>query len=230
MSLDFNAPGQFSDNFSTSQTNGLIAQAPSGGLGNSGHINLGLIAASQVWTLNTPFRGDLSSWSAEFYLKGTFFTQFGFTTTASPQQIDGKPTNNGLTAYLPQIAIGTGNNDGGTLGIYNDTDAAASSSTSVDLTNSWYRYKISVAYLGFNNFDVTGTIHTSDSSGTLLSQIGIVQSTINNPALAAADQAHLFLGFNEVGESIDNFSTTIPEPSLMGLAALPMSFLLRRRR
>ncbi|GAA5120851.1 hypothetical protein JIN84_06100 [Luteolibacter yonseiensis] len=230
LSFDFNTPGQFTNNFSTSQTSGLIAEGASGGLSNSGHVDLGLIGASQVWTLDTPFRGDLSSWSAEFYLKGTFFTQFGFTTTSSPQQVDGMPTNDGQTAYLSGIAMGSGNMDGGMIGLYDDSELIASALTSEELTDTWYRYRISVDYIGSNNFNVTGIIHTSTSSGTLLNQVGFVQSTINNPALASADQAHLFLGFNQFGDSVDNFSTTIPEPSGLGLSMLSAFVLFRRRR
>ncbi|RYD67727.1 MAG: PEP-CTERM sorting domain-containing protein [Verrucomicrobiaceae bacterium] len=232
VSLDFNTSGQFAENFSTFQTEGLIAQAPGGGLGNSGHVNLGIITAAQIWTFNTAFRGDLTSWSAEFYLKGTYFKQFGFTSDATPRQIEGMPVNSAETAYQAHIALGSGNGtgDGDAIGLYKDGAVAASSLISVPLTDSWYRYKISVDYLGSDNFDVTGTIHTADASGALLTEIGFIRSTINNPGLASANQAHLYFGFNYPGESVDNFSTTIPEPSVLGLVALSLGFSFRRRR
>jgi hypothetical protein len=53
---------------------------------------------------------------------------------------------------------------------------------------------------------------------------------VNNPALAADGDVHLFLGFNEVGNSIDNFQTTIPEPASVGLLALSAGLMFRRRR
>ncbi len=238
VSLSFDTPGQFAANFSTAQTQGLITQAATGGLNNSGRIDWSPIAQTQIWTLNTSFQGNLPIWSAEFYMQGTIFSAFGFTTLPTPGESLGYPANSQVTEYLPSIFIVTATADGGTsnggiLAIVKDGDTnalAAQTATSQALVDGWYRYRISVEHLGLGNYDVTGTVHTADASGALLSQIGSVQTVVNNPALAADGEVHLFLGFSEVGTSIDNFQTTIPEPSYLGLLALSASLMLRRRR
>jgi hypothetical protein len=231
ISLTFDTPGEFAANFSTAQTVGLISQTNTGGLGDSGRIDWSPIAGSQIWTLNTSFQGNLPSWSAEFYMQGTIFSAFGFTTLPNPGDSLGYPTNSEVTGYLPSIFIATATPD--VLAIVKDGDTnvlAAQTATSQPLTERWYRYRIAVENLGLGNYDVTGTVYTADGSGAIFSQIGSVQAIVNNPALAADGDVHLFLGFNEVGNSIDNFQTTIPEPASVGLLTLSAGLMLRRRR
>jgi hypothetical protein len=166
-------------------------------------------------------------------MQGTIFSAFGFTTLPTPGESNGYPTNSEVTEYLPSIFIATGTSDGGILAIVKDGDTnvlAAQTATTQPMAEGWYRYRIAVENLGLGNFDVTGTVHTADANGALLSQIGSVQTIVNNPALAADGDVHLFLGFNEVGNSIDNFQTTIPEPASVGLLALSAGLMFRRRR
>lgn len=229
--IDFNAAGQFANNFSTSQSTGLVTQSASGGLGNTGHIDLsGLSLESgqtQIWTLNTSFNPTLSNWSAEFYLKGSVFANFGVTTQAAPNNVESYPVNGTATAYLPQISMGTGGN---LVGIFDENNVVASDTVTVPLANGWYRYQLSVSYLGEGNYNVTATVHTADANGALLQQIGTLTTPIHNPELAAAPQAYIYLGIDRVGESIDNFYTTIPEPASASLALMGTALLVLRRR
>jgi len=231
--IDFNTTGAFANNFSTSQTAGLIIQSASGGLNNSGHVNLSGLAPesghTQIWTMNTAFSPTLSAWTAEFYLKGSEFANFGVTTEAAPRHLTGFLVNDTATAYLPQFSMVTGSN---LMGIYDMDSIVQTSATTVPLTSGWYRYQLSANYLGAGNYNVTATVHTADATGTLLQQIGTVTTSINNPDLAAAPQAYLYLNVDRVGESIDNFSTTavIPEPATTGLALVGATLLVLRRR
>ncbi len=68
--FDFNTPGQLTGNFSSAQS-GLTIQSDTGGLNNSGSLNiLATAESSQIFTLNTPFSGDLDTWRVSFYYKG----------------------------------------------------------------------------------------------------------------------------------------------------------------
>lgn len=229
--VDFNTPGQFEQEFSSSQFFNKLAQSETGGLNNSGGIGLDSISSTQIWTLNTSFRGDLESWTAEFYVKAAYFTAFGFTSAPMPGESEGYPLNSTFDAYGSSISMGTGNLNGDSIGIANDGVLVSDELVTVPLVNEWYRYRISVQYLGNNDFQVAAAVNVADSTGAVFAEIASAQALVNNPALAAADDVYLFLGFTQFGESVDNVSfSVVPEPSAFGLALLSSAFLITRRK
>jgi len=225
--FDFNTPGQLTGNFSSAQS-GLTIQSGTGGLNNSGSLDISATAGTnaQIFTLNTPFSGDLGSWRVSFYYKGdaNLNPTLGVTTQAAPIVTDGQPGDGG-TIYYPIIYAQTGELNGGTLSIasYNGIDSTESKEETVSgglsTAANWYFYELTVSYTGSNNFSVTGTVNNASSDGTVGSQLVSASQIFNNPAIAGDSAAYIYFQVNG-GVAIDNLSTTaVPEPTTIGLLA-----------
>lgn len=243
--LDFDTPGQFSTYFSSAQT-GPFTQSASGGLNNSGALDLsgltGGATAQQIVTFNHGFSSHLSSWSASIYYYGNAqqFWQFGVVTAAAPELVEAFAFANGN--YLPAIWLESGNRDGGAfaVGSYDGFSEVAYDTVIVSgglpTSAEWYNYTINVTYTGGSNYAITGTLMQSDASGGLGSLLATSSLSIENSGLAAADTVYLYLNLYD-GVALDNFVTTtyaapIPEPStyaaLVGVLALGAAAWRRR--
>lgn len=227
--VDFDTPGALTNNFSSAQS-GIIVQSTTGGLNNSGSLDLSAITggatAQQIWTLTPSFAGNLSSWSMSIYYHGNGqkFWQFGVTSEAAPALDSGYAYSG---AYLPYIAFGSGDLNNGAIGFTNYSPLAGSGEygATVDVpgdiptTAAWYRYDVGVTYLGSSQFSVQGTMSNANVDGTIASQLATVTSVFTNPELAADPSAHIFFNLYD-GVALDNFTTTaVPEPSAPLLAA-----------
>jgi hypothetical protein len=192
----------------------------------------------QILTLNQSFAGNLSSWNASIYYKGNAqnFWQFGFTTDAAPG-INDTWAHNG--AYLPVIFFQSGNLEGGAIGFTNYSPSAGTAENGevvlvagdLPVTAEWYRYSITVNYLGLSQYSVQGTLHQANADGSLGAQLATVTSTFTNPELAADGTAYLLINMYD-GVALDNFSTTVPEVSsglLAGIGMLAAGFRRRPR-
>lgn len=225
--FDFNTPGQLTGNFSSAQS-GLTIQSGTGGLNNSGSLDLTATdyEHAQIFTLNTPFSGSLDTWRVSFYYKGdaNLNPTLGVTTQAAPLVTDGQPGDGGTT-YYPFIIGQSGGADGGVMGISNYTGTGYSDwklgvvSGGLPTTANWYFYELTVSYLGSNNFSVTGTLNSASSDGTVGLLLASASQTFNNPAIAGDSAAYIYFQVNG-GVAIDNLSTTaVPEPTTIGLLA-----------
>lgn len=243
--LDFNTPGQLSGNFSSAQV-GPITQSTTGGANGSGSLNLsgmnGTAATQQILTFNQSFAGDLASWSASIYYRGDArnFWQFGFITEAAPALNEGWASQGG--SFLPVILFASGSVDDGAIGFtsYSPSNPVNGGITDGQLfnipgdlptSNEWYQYSFAVEYLGLSQYSVEGTLRSANADGSLGAVLGTVTSTFTNPELAADDSVYLYLNFYQ-GQAIDNFATSIPEPSgvLLGGIGLAGGLLCPRRR
>lgn len=234
--VDFNTPGDLENNFSTLQTVGLATESPTGGLLNSGRMNLSTLSASQVWTLDQSFSGDLASWSVSLFLQGQYLTFLGVTSDPTPLSVGGLA---GATPSLAraQMGMGSGSLNGGTLGFRNSeanvaTVAVVNSTTVVGgIPSGWLHYSLTVDYLGSNEYELRAMINQADANGTIGGNLADITSTVTNASLASDPSVYMMIGLGQTGTSIDNFSTTaIPEPSVALLGSLTCLGLVRRRR
>jgi hypothetical protein len=250
VSLAFDQPSEFSEFFSSSSPSS-VAFAPGVGLAGSGGVNLSSLAGveAQIWTFNHSFSPTLSTWKASIAFNNTSSAntpgdsnifRFGVTTTAAPGSSFGYASNDGGATYLPFLAMGAGNADGGSIGIGNysgsgEEDFGNSVTVlSTPFVYGWYSYELTVNYLGSGQYSTQSSISKLNADGTFAGVLASTPtSTFTNQALANSPSAYLFLSVYD-GAAMDNFETTavtiIPEPTsavLMGLSAL---FLLRRSR
>lgn len=240
--VDFNTPGELAANFSSAQA-GPIVQAGDGGLGDSGSLDLsGLTngAAQQILTLNPSFSGNLSSWNASIYYRGNAhnFWQFGFTTGAAPDIVEGWAFADG--EYLPVIFFQSGGADGGAIGFTNYHSGLGNAEFGqialvpggLATSAEWYHYSIAVEYLGASEYSVEGTLNLANADGSLGAELATVTSNFINPDLAADGAAYLLLNMYD-GVTLDGFSTTaVPEPASAALAGLGLlaGLVFHRRR
>lgn len=225
--FDFNTAGQLTGNFSSAQS-GLTVQSGTGGLNNSGCLDLTATdyENAQIFTLNTPFSGDIDTWRVSFYYKGdaNLNPTLGVTTQAMPLVTDGQP-GNGAGTYYPIIIGQSGGADGGVMGISSYTGSGESEwklgavAGGLPTTTNWYFYELTVSYTGSNNFSVTGTLNSASSDGTVGSLLASASQTFNNPAIAGDSAAYIYFQVSG-GVAIDNLSTTaVPEPTTLGMLA-----------
>lgn len=246
--LDFDTPGQFSSYFSSEQE-GPITQSATGGLNNSGAMDLsgltGGMTAQQIVTFNHGFSSQLSSWSTSLYYYGNIQSlwQFGVTTAAAPALVEAWAFANG--SYLPAIWLEAGNNEGGAFAVssYNGTDAPiydtqfVSGGLSTDA--AWYHLTLDVSYTGGSHYGMHGTLTAANADGSLGELLSTSFLSIDNEGIASADTLYLYLNLFD-GVVIDNFTTTtysptaIPEPStyaaIFGAVALGAVVIARRRQ
>lgn len=236
--LTFDNSSDFTGFFSSSAT-GSVGQAPGVGLAGGGGVNLSSLGGSafQIWTFNTSFSPTLGSWRASVAYNNTSSVltapesnifRFGITTSAAPGVDVGYATLNGGATYLPYIAMGAGNLNGGSIGVgsYNGIGSEEWGSSITTLATpfdfGWYSYELMVDYLGTNQYSATSSITKLNPDGSVSAVLATSPAQVfTNAALAGASEAFLFLSVFD-GAALDNFETTavtpIPEPSsLVGL-------------
>jgi len=244
--LDFDTPDQFSSYFSSEQE-GPITQSATGGLNNSGAMDLSGLGgvAQQIVTFNHGFSSQLSSWSTSVYYYGNIqnLWQFGVTTAAAPTLVEGWAFANG--SYLPAIWLEAGNNEGGAfaVGSYDGTDTPSYDtqfvSDGLSTDAAWYHLALDVSYTGGSHYDITGTLTAANADGSLGDLLSTSFLSIDNEGIDSADTLYLYLNLFD-GVAIDNFTTTtysptaIPEPStyaaIFGAVALGAVVIVRRRQ
>ncbi|MFD2826816.1 beta strand repeat-containing protein [Leeuwenhoekiella polynyae] len=220
--VSFDSPSAFTSNFSTAQSGGLASYAPSGGINNTGTFNTGAITSAQIWTFHQPFSPTLNNWRIGAFMEGIYITAIGVTTKKDAQQDSGRPTNDAITAYRPHIALGGGDTDGGSIGIYN-TANLTTLQTGVNFNSSWKYWDMEVTYLGSSQYSVTARIFSANSNGTLASTTPLVEqtTTVTNVELASAAEAYIFIGLASVDvTSIDDFYTSTYIPPTTSLPTL----------
>lgn len=240
--FDFNTAGQLTGNFSSAQS-GLTIQSGTGGLNNSGCLDISATDYDngpwQIFTLNTPFSGNLDTWRVSFYYKGNANNSptLGVTTEPVPLLTDGQPGNGG-SVYYPIINVTSGAANGGEVGISSYSGSGESEwkvspvAGGLPTTTNWYFYELTVSYLGSNNLSVTGTLNSASSDGTVGSLLASASQTFNNPAIAGDSTAYIYFQVSG-GVAIDNLSTTaVPEPATLGMLAGAglVAFAAYRRR
>ncbi len=241
--LDFNTPGQYEDYFQSAQA-GPITQTATGGLSNTGALDLSALGSGdnpqQIITFKHGFSSTLSSWTASIYYYGNAqsFWQFGVSTLSLPELDDfGYPASGDST--FSGIWLESGNMDGGSFAIAvfspDDYDSVAQViDGGLPTDDAWYRYTISGNYLGGNNYSIVGTLHQASSDGTLGTLLA--QQTLNtsNSDFTGSEQLYFYINLGD-GTALDNFYTdieVIPEPSTFALlsGAAALGLLLARRR
>ena len=239
VAVNFDSAGDFTGYFSSGQS-GPIQQSGTGGLNNGGSLDLSGITGGtgqQILTLNQSFAGNTASWSASIYYRGNAqnFWQFGITTEEAPGLNEGWAYND---EYLPVIYFESGGREGGAIGFGNYSPTVSPTAEygeivfipgGLPVTPEWYRYSITVNYLGLSQYSVEGTLTAANADGSLGAVLGTVTSTFTNPELAADETAYLFLNMYD-GVALDDFSTTVPEASSGLLAALGLLAAGIRRR
>ncbi len=180
-----------------------------GGINDSGHLVANTLTATQLLTFSSPFSPTLSSWNVSFFAKDQYGIRFGFTDASAPKNSAGLPTNDAVTEYRPNLSIALGGTGGGTIGYYNK-DILTSLQTNLNFSREWYYYDLAVSYLGSSQYSIRVRIYAASASGLLDSNTPLVDKSFNATSieLASADNAYLFIGFNDQVDSVDKFYTS----------------------
>lgn len=253
ITYDFNTPGQLDGSFSSTSflkpnvgTNGVGAQAATGGLGNSGWVANTLVGGDRGYeVVDQTFSG-----ATESFFLSAYFKYESATATAGEALMLGIGRSSDVGVPFTPVggnteAIGPASGQSIQVGIrqnpaenqvrayastvINGSNANLSFGTTATLeAGNWYFMQVNFSLLaGGSGYDVSVDLYNSSDMGVLGTSLFEGQTTSLTAPLVVAGDVHAFFGVrgqpNTSGiTGVDNFTVSalapVPEPATVALA------------
>lgn len=229
LNYDFNTAGTLATNFNRYASAGSITEVATGGISNSGAINVPS-GSGGVFTTKTSYSmgpvGSAYEFTSYMYIDGSNgYGGMGFTTTPVPS---GANTTSANGPLAPNDALGISVHGGGFLflngltkyeGLWTSTSNAgivtehAGINSQLLNTNLWWKVIFNVTRRGSTTFDLKVEVRPTDSAGVVLTANDYAIMSISNVSSSAlANAASINTYFNFSGDRVryfDNYSVNL---------------------
>lgn len=193
---DFENPSSFSDNFTKStNSSGSFAHSATGGIGNSGKVNIPsssdvIYTTKQKYSIEDNGVYTLSALFHSQYNSG--YGSFGFTTAATSNA-------SGSQGSPAEASFGVSFHAGGGSWMNNNTLTSltwANGGLDVNTTNAeWYLFKLIITDKTGGSFDLDFTIYNvNQTTGEIISTLTNHTTTITNTEVKSANDLYVFFG------------------------------------
>ncbi|MEY2699057.1 MAG: hypothetical protein RL720_1013 [Actinomycetota bacterium] len=241
---DFDSAGDLSNGFNSYTSSGTVVQSATGGINNSGAINVSSLSANAVFASKASYSlgpvGSTYTFSSFMQSVGNSgYSGMGFT-SLSPSS-----SNASGTPYRPTDALGIsvhgggfvfhneGTNYSGSWGTSNSGIVTVKQSTISDLLNSgsptdkWYKVVLIITRDSLTTFDMRVEVWSSYANGTLIRPLEadaiFEKQNLTNSTLSSAASINTYLNFS--GTRVyyfDNYQVSLAGGSSVIQAGTPV--------